>query len=586
MEKRTGDLKCKLLSVFFVVAICCIAWTDKTWGGNDYVAGELLIQPKAGVTDEKLAGILASHDATTLGEISQIRVKQIKVPSDSLEKVKSALSKNPLINFVEYNFLAETSSTPNDSYYSSQWHLPKISAPDGWNIITGSSDVSIAIIDSGVDPTHPDLSSKLLTGYNFLDESTNTSDVQGHGTAVAGAASAITNNYTGVAGVAWDNPILPLVVVNSSGYATYSNIARAIIYAADKGVRVINISIGGSSSSSTLQDAVNYAWNKGSVIFAAAANSSTNVPYYPAACNNVVAVSATTSSDTLASFSNYGDWIDISAPGESIMTTNNGGGYGSRSGTSFSSPISAGLAALIVSKNSYLSNVEIVNIIEQNADDLGSAGFDIYYGYGRINVYNSLVAATNATQQPDATAPTVSITSLVDASTVSGAITVNVTAIDNVGISKVELYIGGTLYATSSTAPFNFYWDTTKYSDGAYYLEARAYDPSGNVGQSNAVMVYVSNPTDTTAPVVSITSPANGSTVTTSQKINVTASDDVLVTKIELYIDGVLKTTVLNQNTLSCQWNTKKETSGSHSISTKAYDAAGNIGTVNITVYK
>ncbi len=238
-----------------------------------------------------------------------------------LDVVREALSHNPHVEFVENNFLAEPSTIPNDSYYPSQWHLPKIDAPSGWDITSGSESLPIAIIDSGVDPDHPDLVAKLITGYNFLGSNTDTHDVLGHGTAVAGTAAAMTNNVTGVAGLACDNPVMPLVVLNSSNYASYYDISRAITYAVDRRVRVLNISIGGSSSSSTLQNAADYAWNKGALIFASAMNNNNSTPYYPAACNHVVAVAATTSIDTKASFSSYGTWVDISAPGASIYTT-------------------------------------------------------------------------------------------------------------------------------------------------------------------------------------------------------------------------------------------------------------------------
>jgi subtilisin family serine protease len=577
-----------LFPLFILSVLCCI-WTDQTWGINDnsyYIRDELLVQPKTGVPDEKLNEIFRGAGAFVAGEIPQIRVKQIKVPAHTIESVRIALSKNPHFNFVENNFFASASGVPNDSYYASQWHLSKISAPEGWNINTGSNDVPIAIIDSGVDPMHPDLSSKLLQGYNFLGDNTDTHDVLGHGTAVAGSAAALTNNYTGIAGVAWNNPIMPLVVLNSGNYATYSDIASAITYAADKGIKVINISIGGSSSSSTLQNAVNYAWNKGVVIVASAMNNSSSTPYYPAACNDVVAVSATTKDDTLASFSSYGNWVDISAPGVSILTTNNGGSYGSWSGTSFSSPISAGLAALIMSANPSLTNQQAVDIIKNNVDDLGASGFDPSYGWGRINVYRSLLGAVNSAPQPDITPPVTSITYPADGSTISGSITVSVSATDNVGVAKVELYINNLLHASDNAESYNFYWDTNSEPDGIYYLEAIAYDNTVNTGKSNAITVFVSNPKDTIVPVVSITLPLSGSYVAKMQKINIKASDNVGVSKVELYIDGTLRSVVMSQDNLTYVWNTKKEASGKHIISTKAYDAEGNIGGATITVYK
>lgn len=549
------------------------------------VQDELLVQVKAGVAKEKADEALKGLGASEADEIAPIRVKRIKVPPQALEKVKAALAKHPLVNFVENNYLAQGGAVPNDPTYPSQWHLPIISAPQGWDITTGSSTIDIAIIDSGVDPTHPDLAGKLLPGYNFLVGNTDTHDVLGHGTAVAGTAAAISNNGIGVAGIAWQNPIMPLVVLDATDYASYANIAQAITYAVDHGVRVINISIGGSSSSSTLQNAVNYAWSKGAMIFASAMNNSTSTPYYPAACTNVVAVSATNSSDALASFSNYGNWITLSAPGDNIYTTNNGGGYGLWYGTSFSSPLTAGVAALILSVNPTLTNAQVVDILKQNADDLGTPGYDPYFGYGRINVYKSLVAAKSVVPQTDTTPPTVAIASPAGGTIVKGTASINVSASDNIGVTKVELYINGVLYATDTASPYSFIWDTTTVADGTYTIAAYAYDAAGNVAQSSQIAVKVSNTVDTVAPTASIISPVNGSYTGSSVTITATASDNVAVVKTELYIDGQLKTTSSSAS-LSWSWNTRKAASGAHVLTVKAYDAAANVGTASITVYR
>jgi subtilisin family serine protease len=571
------------LSLCFMLLIC----NENAWAQNKklFVEDELLIQFRIDTPKNKADEALNAHGATVADEIQQLRIKRIKVPAHVLETVREALSHNPHVEFIENNFLAEASTTPNDSYYPSQWHLPKINAPSGWDITSGSESMPIAIIDSGVDPDHPDLVGKLITGYNFLGSNTDTHDVLGHGTAVAGTAAATTNNITGVAGIACDNPIMPLVVLNSSNYASYYDISRAITYAVDHGVRVLNISIGGSSSSSTLQSAVDSAWNKGALIFASAMNNNTSTPYYPAACNHVVAVSATTSTDTKASFSSFGTWVDISAPGASIYTTKDGGGYGYWNGTSFASPLTAGLAALIWSINPLLTNSQVYDILTQNADDLGTLGFDQYFGFGRINSLRSLLAAMDTAPATDTTAPVVSITSPATNTTVCGVISVSISASDNVDVSKVELYINGNSYASDSSSPYPFAWDTTKYANGTYTLRAVAYDSAGNIGQSATVTVNVLNQQDTIAPKASITSPSNGATVGKKVTINATASDNIAVTKLELHIDGVLKS-VTNTSSLSYNWNTNTAAKGSHTITAKAYDGAGNSGVHTITVYK
>jgi len=305
----------------------------------------------------------------------------------------------------------------------------------------------------------------------------------------------------------------------------------------------------------------------------------------------VVAVSATTSSDTRASFSSYGNWVDIAAPGVSILTTNRGGGYGYWNGTSFSSPVAAGLAGLIISANPDLTNTQVVEIITQNADDLGDPGFDQYYGYGRVNARASLVAAIGTAPEPDITDPLVSIISPEEGSIVSGSITVSVSATDNVGVERVELYIDGTLFGTSATEPHNFYWNTNDLTEGYYELSATAYDTSGNIGHSNSVTVYVHNQQeqDITSPVVFFTSPdalaADDVYLFKLVKITVSASDNIGVTRMQLYVDGLLRVDK-QASKISWPWNVKKASSGEHIISSKAYDAAGNVGTASITVNK
>lgn len=656
----------------------------QTDSSKKFVPGELLIQIKPGVAKGDVDNLVHAHGGVNAGEIENIKVRRIKVPEHALEQVKKALSNNPNLTFVEENFIAEAGYVPNDPKYSSQWHLPTIEAPGAWDLTTDAQGVPIAIIDSGVDPTHPDLVGNLIAGYNFIGNNTDTQDVLGHGTAVAGSAAAMTDNATGVASVAGNSPIMPLVVLNANDSATYYDIARAINYAADQGVRIMNISIGGTSYSSTLQNAVNYAWDKGAVIIAAAHNYSTDTPYYPAACTNVVAVSATTSSDTLASFSNYGNWIDISAPGTYILTTSRGGGYGNWNGTSFSSPITAGVAALILSANPSLTNVQVVDILTQSADDLGSTGFDTYFGYGRVNAFQSTQAALDAApeedtidpsvaitspqdgttvngsltvsvsatdeggvdqvdlyvdgellasdtispytfawdtyayansdhelmavaydisgndgwssvitvtvaneSETDTVAPLVAVTSIQDGASVSGGITMDISATDEGGVALVELYIDGVLFDEDITAPYSFFWDTTTYADGTYELVAVAYDTTGNRGQSEVISVSVNNEIfeDTQAPMVTITSPGDGTSIGSRVTVQASASDEGGINRMELYIDGALQA-VKYRNELKWNWNTRKLSDGAYTISVKAYDTAGNEGTDTITAYK
>ena len=356
---------------------------------TDVVPGRLLLKQRRDVSPTDLSGALQHHHARLQRRIhGPTGVIAVGVPAASAEAVAASLRKSGLFDYVEPDHYAHTGAIPNDPSFPNQWHLAKIQAPAAWDINRGTA--TIAIVDSGVDATHPDLRGKVIAGWNFVHGNSDTSDLLGHGTAVAGTAAATVNNGTGVAGVSWNSVIMPVVVVNANDVAMYSDMANGIYWAADHGARVINMSVGGSSPSAALQGAVDYAWSKGAVVFASAMNNSTSTPYYPAACNRAVAVSATDVNDALASFSNYGSWITLSAPGNSILTTNRGGGYGYWYGTSFASPIVAGVAALALSASPSLTAEALVSLLKESADDVGVPGFDTSFGSGRVNAYRAL----------------------------------------------------------------------------------------------------------------------------------------------------------------------------------------------------
>lgn len=363
---------------------------------DGYVTGRLLVGHRSGADAVLVNGAFKLHGAVVRAHIEPLSVSVLEVPEASSEAIMQSLLRTGLFDYVERDYYAHTADVPNDPSYVSQWHLPKIQGPQAWNVTTGTSSVVVAVIDSGVYANHPDLEAKLIPGWNFVNGSSDTSDILGHGTAVAGTVAASSNNGIGIAAVNWASRVMPLVVVDNTDFAAYSNIAAAIQYAADHGVRIINISIGGTSASATLQSAVDYAWSKGAVVFASAMNNSNSDPNYPAACNHVVAVGATDSTDKLATFSNYGSWVTLSAPGTNILTTMNGGGYGYWNGTSFSSPIVAGVAALMLAANPALTSAQVVSILEQTADDLGDPGYDATFGWGRVNAYRAVMAARPA----------------------------------------------------------------------------------------------------------------------------------------------------------------------------------------------
>jgi thermitase len=362
----------------------------------EQVPGRFLV----GVRDAATASrTLAVHNAKVRRDFRGLSAIAIEVSPQSDGAVLESLRQSGSFEYVEPDYYAHTAADPNDPSYASQWHLRRIGGPLAWSLSTGSDSVVVAIVDSGVYPHHPDLASKLVPGWNFVKDNADTADVLGHGTAVAGTVAAQTNNGLGVAGVTWAGRIMPLVAVDAQDYAAYSDIAAAIQYAADHGVRVINVSIGGFNSSITLQKAVDYAWSKGALVFASAMNEGISARYYPAACAHAVAVGATDANDRLASFSNYGSWITLAAPGTGILSTADGGGYSFWNGTSFASPIAAGVAALVLSVNPQLTNEEVLSILKNTAERAATEP-DAYIGWGRVNAYRAVLAAEPQKRSP------------------------------------------------------------------------------------------------------------------------------------------------------------------------------------------
>jgi subtilisin family serine protease len=296
---------------------------------------------------------------------------------------------------------------PDDPYFSYEWGLDNtgqtggkddadIDAPEAWEITTGVTETMIAVIDTGVDYNHEDLDDGRVRtdiDQDYVNDDDDAMDDHSHGTHVAGTIAAETNNGVGVAGVMWQAQILPLKVLGSRGSGSADDVAAAIRYAADQEADVINMSLGSRSCSQTIADAVNYAYDKGVVIVAAAGNSGSSIGY-PAKHAPVIAVGATDHNDHKAYFSNYGDELDVVAPGVSIFSTVPNNGYDAFSGTSMASPHVAGVVGLLLSQRSDLSNGQVREILRQSADDLGQGGFDTYYGYGRVNAHQALQAET------------------------------------------------------------------------------------------------------------------------------------------------------------------------------------------------
>ncbi|MBK7352400.1 MAG: S8 family serine peptidase [Nitrosomonas sp.] len=554
---------------------------------EDWAKGRILVMPRAGLPAKAFANILKEHQGKAK-KIGQSELYIVELPEYSEEGVIARLKHHPHLKFAELDYLVTADLASNDPYYPNAWHLPKISAPSAWDSSQGLG-VTIAILDTGIDGAHPDLASRLVPGWNFYDNNSNTSDVHGHGTKVAGAAAATTNNSSGVAGVAGQAKIMPIRVASPSLTASSSLISSGIIYAADRGVRVANVSYANQPMRSATITASQYMKDKGGLVTVSAGNNGIDEGFTPT--NTMIPVSATDSNDVKTSWSSYGNYVAVAAPGSGIWTTVRGGTYGAVSGTSFSSPITAGVIALMMAANPKLKSTEIEKLLLSTAKDLGAAGRDSYYGYGRVDAAAAVKAAKSSVTTADITAPVVSITDPLSGETVSGLVPVSIQVSDNVGVTRTELWVNNTSVAVDTSAPYGFSWDSKGSSNGTASLFVRAYDAAGNVGISSTTKVNVSNqvitqPSDTTAPIVKIINPVAGN-VSGNVTITVNASDNSGASGISLaiYIDNVLKI-IGNGSTLSTNWNTRSSnvTAGSHIIKTIAKDAAGNLSTTSVTV--
>lgn len=554
---------------------------------DDWAPGRILVMPRAGLPEAALAKILKENGSGKARRVGNSELRIVDLPPGLERQSIEKLSRHPHIKFAELDKAVNVALAPNDPYFGSQWHVTKIGTPTAWDIAQGNG-VTIAIIDTGVESTHPDLVNQIVAGWNFYDNNSNTSPVNGHGTWVAGTAGATINNGTGVAAVAGGVKVMPLRVVDGSGVGYWSAIANAITYAADKGVRVANASFEKLLNSASVMSAAAYMKSKGGLVVVSAGNSGVNEGLTPN--TSVIPVSATDSNDLITSWSSYGGYVAISAPGVPIYTTGLGGTYVQGQGTSFSSPIVAATVALMMSANPKLSSTEVEKLLFSTAVDLGAAGRDIYYGYGRVDAGAAVKAAATATTTTDTQAPTASIAAPLANSTVSGLVPINVSATDNLGVTKVELRVNGSLVATDTASPYGFSWDSTTVTNGMASLTATAYDAAGNSATSTAVAVNIANTVvaDTSPPSVVITSPTV-STVKGSGSVTIAAiaSDNRGTTGLKqaLYIDGVLKTTVTGDR-LSYSWSLKGVATGSHAIKVIVTDAAGNAGSVTKAITK
>ena len=544
----------------------------------------VLLKARPGVSEDRVQRLIQENKGRAVGRIDAIGVHVIEVPAHAAEAVVRAMNRRIEIEFAEVDeWLEPEEALPNDPRYKDAWHLPKIDTPLAWTMAKGDG-VVVAVLDTGVQTSHPDYVGKLVPGWNTVTSKSNdVNDVHGHGTRVSGSIGAATDNAEGIAAVGWNARLMPIRITDDNGNGSrVSDFANGLVWAADNGAHVASISYIAWPYSS-VQSAARYLRGKGGLVFSSAGNGGTDLGH--AATPDIIVVAATSSSDSRASWSNFGKYIDIAAPGVSILTTNLWSGYTTGSGTSHAAPVAAAVAALVMSANPELAPAQIEQILFESAEDLGAAGWDPLFGWGRVNAGRAVSMAWSS--ETDRQAPEVSFLTPGQDSQVSGETLVKVAAEDNTEVATVELFANGRKIGIANKAPFEFFWDTSQEGEGTVRLLAEAKDSSGNKA-SAGVDVKVKHESDapaadTEAPLVKITAPGEGSVVSGTVKVAVNATDNVGVTQVDLYAGDTLVGS-RTSTPFEFTWDTTGAPEGTVSLQASARDAAGNIGTHAVSV--
>jgi len=293
------------------------------------------------------------------------------------------------LEYAQPNYRYKIQAIPNDSEYQEQWHHAKVNLPSAWNTHNSNKNIVIAVLDTGVDLTHPELTPNLVPGYNIIDPNLSVQDDYGHGTQVAGILGAAGNNMKSGTGVLWNTRIMPIKVLDGTGEGDDYSIGQGIRYAVKNGAKIVVLSLGDRLYSRHMDEAVQYAEEQGVLLIAATGNNSSTINY-PAAFPTVLAVGASDENDLVPSYSNFGPEIDVVAPAQGIYTTTLRGQMTYNSGTSMAAPIVAGIAGLIYNKYPDMEPWQVRQLLRQSSVDVGEPGWDQYSGYGRVDAYRAL----------------------------------------------------------------------------------------------------------------------------------------------------------------------------------------------------
>ena len=528
--------------------------------------GGIIIALDKTATAEQAAAAVGAARGEVRHSVAGMRSLLVEVPTGADEaQVASKVSALPGVRYAEPNGRVYAQVVPNDANYSLQWGLPAVNAPLAWSGARGSSAVKVAVIDSGVYFGHPDLAGVLDAGldYDFVNDDSDASDDNGHGTHVTGIIAAVTNNGTGVAslggfgaGAIGGVRVIPYKVLDKDGAGWDEDVAQAIRRAADAGARVLNLSVGGTDSSTALTEAVAYARARGCVVVSAAGNAGLEQVMYPAGIAGVIGVSSVDSQLRQAIFSNYGPHVDVCAPGEQVYSTAwppaiGGGGqpYGYMSGTSMATPFVAAEAALLFSAKRTATGAQVENAILTSAKDLGPAGRDESFGRGIIDAARALSVLVGYDYTPPVTTA-----ANVPSGWSSRDVTLTLSATDDLsGVASTYLKVGNGA-DTFYTAP------VALRGEGTTSFTFWSIDRAGNRESAKSGVVRI----DKTAPIT--TSDAGLRYVGTAT-INLSAQDGVSgVASTSWSLDGVAGSGNI----------VRTSAHGFHTLTYRSTDAAGN----------
>lgn len=370
---------------------CCAAFSQ------NYVPDALLVKFRPGTPVQLRQAVHHAVGAVLRDRVAGLDVEVVVLPPGTdLSRAAATYTRSASVQYAEPDPIYTATATPNDPLFGQEWGLTRIQAPLAWNVAQGREDIVIAILDSGIAQDHPDLAAKIVANQNFSTSDT-ADDLYGHGTHLAGIAAAVTDNGAGIAGVGYRCSLMNIKVSRDDGKSLSSWVAQGIVWAADAGARVICMSFGSPTPSQTVEQAVEYAWNRGAVLVASAGNTGSSTLNYPAAYEPCIAVAATDQNDGKASWSGFGAWVDVAAPGVNILSTlpNRANffqqqGYGTASGTSQATAFVAGLAGLVWSTSFGTSNAAVRARIEATCDRV--AGTGSFWRSGRINAARAVGA--------------------------------------------------------------------------------------------------------------------------------------------------------------------------------------------------